>query len=394
LDPEVLTAGTEVSPGAPRVITPTFLLVTMANFGYFITIGMLIPALPRYVEGPLAAGNTMVGLTVGAFSFAAVISYPFVGRLGDARGRRLLIVTGGLVVASSVAVQVFVSAIPPLLLCRVLMGVGGAMFYVGVASTINDLAPDDRRAEALSYFSIALYAGLALGPVLGELILESGSFDRVWMVAAGASLVAALAGVLVPETRPAERGSGPRRLWHRSAVLPGVVLACSVVGLAGFNSFVPLYALDLGMDGARIVFVAYAVVVLTFRSVGARIPDRIGPARTARVALSCSAVGLTIMALWGAVPGLFVGAMIFAGGQALAFPSLMTVAVRGAPGSERAAVVATFTAFFDASFGGGAVVLGMVASGFDYPGAFLTAAVVAGAGVLLLTVRARRRSAA
>jgi MFS family permease len=377
------------------VISPTFLLVTLANFGYFITIGMIIPALPRYVEGPLGSGNAMVGVAVGAFSFAAVVTYPFAGRLGDARGRRLLIVAGGLLVAGSVALQVVATSIVPLVLCRIAMGMGGACFYVGVASTINDLAPDERRAEALSYFSIALYAGLGAGPVIGELILEGGSFDRVWLVAAAASLIAALAGVLVPETRPPDRSpaSNPR-LWHRGAVMPGIVLATSVIGLAGFNSFVPLYALDLGMDGARIVFVAYAVVVLLLRSVGARIPDRFGPLRTARVALGCSAAGLAIMAGWGEVGGLYLGAVVFAVGQALAFPALMTVAVRGAPASERAAVVATFTAFFDASFGGGAVALGAVASGFDYRGAFLVAALVAGAGMTLLILRSRRRTAA
>jgi predicted MFS family arabinose efflux permease len=171
------------------------------------------------------------------------------------------------------------------------------------------------------------------------------------------------------------------------------VLATSVIGLAGFNSFVPLYALDLGMEGARVVFIAYAVVVLLFRSAGARIPDRFGPSRTARAALASSSVGLAIMALWGEIPGLYLGAVVFAMGQALAFPALMTVAVRRAPPAERAAVIATFTAFFDASFGAGAVMLGAVASGFDYRGAFMVAAGVAGAGVLMLTLRARRRPA-
>jgi MFS family permease len=394
LDPELLRAGA-TSPVAerPRVITPTFLLVTMANFGYFLTIGMLIPALPRYVEGPLRLSNTAVGLAVGAFSLAAVVSYPFLGRLGDARGRRLLIVAGGGLVALSVGLQVVTETIVPLVVCRLLMGIGGASFYVGVASTINDLAPEERRAEALSYFSLALYSGLALGPVVGELILEGGSFDRVWLIAAAASGVAALAGLLVPDTRPAKGEARSRKIWHRAAVLPGMVLATSVVGLAGFNSFVPLYALDLGMDGARLVFVAYAVVVLLLRSVGARIPDRFGPAPTARVALACSATGLAVIALWSEVPGLFVGAVVFAVGQALAFPALMTAAIRGAPGSERAAVVATFTAFFDASFGLGAVALGAVASGFDYREAFFVASAVAVGGLALLLARARRPAA-
>ena len=36
--------------------------------------------------------------------------------------------------------------------------------------------------------------------------------------------------------------------------MPGLVLATAIVGLAGFNTFVPLYALSIGMSGSRAVF--------------------------------------------------------------------------------------------------------------------------------------------
>ena len=60
----------------------------------------------------------------------------------------------------------------------------------------------------------------------------------------------------------------------------------------------------------------------------------------------------------GIRPGLFVGAIILGIGQAFAFPALMTIAVNSAPASERGSVMGTFTAFFDLSFGGGAIALG------------------------------------
>jgi MFS family permease len=62
----------------------------------------------------------------------------------------------------------------------------------------------------------------------------------------------------------------------------------------------------------------------------------------------------------------------------------MTVAVNSAPGSERGAVMGTFTAFFDLSFGGGLLTLGFVSHAFGYNGAFLVASGVAFAGLLML----------
>jgi MFS family permease len=377
----------------PRLVTPVFVLITASTFAYFVSVGALIPTLPLYVEGPLGGGTVSVGLSIGAFSLSAVVLRPWVGHLGDRRGRRLLIIVGGALVGSSVAAYTAADSLATLLLLRLVTGMGEAFFYVGAASAINDLAPDERRGEALSFFSLALYSGIAVGPVLGETVLKAYDFDAAWLVAAISGFVAALLGLRVPDTRP-EPGHEPvvRRFVNPAALLPGSVLATSIWGLAGFNGFVPLYALEIGMDGSRALFVAFSVVVLLIRSVGARIPDTLGPASTSRAALASSAAGLAVMGVWPEAAGLFVGTVLFGVGQALAFPALMTIAVRSAPASERGSVVGTFTAFFDLAFGLGAVSLGAVAAVLGFRGLFLTASGVAGAGFIALSLRGRRRS--
>lgn len=373
------------SPAKPRLVTPVFVLITLSTFAYFVAIGAIIPTLPRYVEGPLGGTGGSVGLAMGAFAVSAVLMRPFTGRLGDRRGRRLLIVGGAALVAISIAAYSFADSLPVLIALRILTGAGEAFFYVGAATAINDLAPDERRGEALSFFSLALYSGLAVGPLLGEMTLESGSFDRAWLVAAIASVIAAVLGLRVPETRSSSQDdiqpSG--KLISRGALLPGAVLLTSVWGLAGFNTFVPLYADELQI-ASRFVFIAYSVVVLSIRAFGARIPDILGPWRTARGALVVSATGLATMGLWQRPAGLVVGAVVFALGQALTFPALMTIAVRSAPASERGAVIGTFTSFFDAGFGVGAVTLGLVSDAFGFTGSFIAAALVALVGLSLL----------
>jgi hypothetical protein len=83
----------------------------------------------------------------------------------------------------------------------------------------------------------------------------------------GAGLAAVAVAVLVPDTRPddpAPEPEGPaagRRLIHRAGLLPGLVLLAGILGMAGFLTFVPLYALDLGLGGSRVVLLVFAVVV-------------------------------------------------------------------------------------------------------------------------------------
>ena len=137
------------APSRPRLVTPVFVLITLATFAYFVSVGALIPTLPLYVEGPLGGGDVAVGLGIGAFSLSAVLLRPFSGRLSDVRGRRLLLVAGAALVVLSVAGYVLVSTFIPLLLLRLLTGAGEAFFYVGAAAAINDIAPDERRGEAL-----------------------------------------------------------------------------------------------------------------------------------------------------------------------------------------------------------------------------------------------------
>ncbi|MFN2595511.1 MAG: MFS transporter, partial [Actinomycetota bacterium] len=137
------------------MLTPVFLLITAATGAYFFALGVITPILPRFVEGPLHEGNVQVGIAIGTFALTAVLLRPFVGVLSDRRGRRPLVMFGGALVGASIACYSISTSLALLILFRVTSGVGEAAFYVGVASVVNDIAPDERRGEALSYFSLA-----------------------------------------------------------------------------------------------------------------------------------------------------------------------------------------------------------------------------------------------
>lgn len=375
----------------PRLVTRPFMLVMLSNFAYFLAVGATLPVLPRFVEGPLAGGSVAVGLAMGTFSLAAVLLRPFTGRIGDTRGRRVLIIVGGLLVGGSLVGYVFTASLLVLFLLRLVSGAGEALFYVGTASAINDLAPDERRGEALSYFSLSLFAGIGLGPILGEIVLDAAGFDAAWIVAALCSVFAGAIGFFVVETRPIDPDVAPSgKLVATSALLPGTVMAASIWGLAMFSTFVPLYALALGLSGSRFLFALHSGVVFAIRLFGARLPDLLGPAKAATGALACSVLGFIAMAAWRSPTGLVVGTVVWSLGHSLAFPALMSMAVKGAPASERGAVVGTFTAFFDLSFGVGAVAAGGIVHLFGYSGGFLSASIAAGAGLLLLSARRQR----
>jgi MFS family permease len=370
-----------------RLITPPFVLVAVATLAYFTADGLLLPAVPLYVEGPLGGGDVAVGITVGAFSLTALLLRPWAGRLGDRRGRRLLMVVGGATVGLSVAGYALAASVPVLTALRLVSGVGEAFFFTGAAAAVADMAPEERRGEAVSFFSLALYVGIGIGPLLGEAAIEGLGFTATWLFGGALGLTAAALALAVPETRPEATEAPSSRLIHPSALLPGTVLLASVMGMSGYFAFLPLHALEVGLGGSRFVFMLYSGIVVVIRSVGARIPDVLGPERTSRISLLSSAVGLAVVALWPAPAGVLVGTSVFAVGSALAFPGLMVLALRGTSPGERGSVLGTFTAFVDLGFGVGPAMLGVVAEAAGYGGAFGAASIVAVAGFVLLLAR-------
>ena len=356
-------------PAAPdRLLSGRFVLTTLSTFCYFTALAMLVPTIPRYVTDELGGGGLQVGLAVGAFAFAAGALRPFAGRLGDERGRRLLVVGGSGLFALTVLGYTLTSSLVMLVLARALGGVGEAGMWVGSATTSQDLAPPDRRAEAASYYSVALYGGMAIGPPLGEAIVNGHGFHALWVVASCVAFLACLLGLRTPprDGPPPERGP----LLQRNALAPGLVLLLGMIPFMGFSAYLPVYGKHIGMNHVGPVFGLYAVIVLCIRIFGARIPDRVGLKPLATIALGSSTIAAIVLVVWSAPGAVWLASGIFAIGGALLFPALFAYVIGGVSDSERSRAVGTFSIFFDLAGGIGVPLLGMVVSAANERTAF------------------------
>jgi MFS family permease len=367
-----------------RFVTPQFALVTLSGALYFIALGTTIAVLPVFARREFGADDIGVGIAVGAFAFGAVILRPFAGRIGDRLGRRPLVIGGAAVVCVSMVLYVTADGMPALVGFRLFGGIGEAAFFVGAATMITDLAPVDRRGEAISYWSIAVYSGLAFGPAIGEWIKSAWGYDAVWLVGAACAGVAAVLGLFTRETRPDVAPPEGLPLLHRAAIIPGITMFLGLIALAGYTAFLKLYGETVGIDDVGGFFILYGCLVLAIRIFGARLPDRLGPLRGGTLALGGAAAAMLIIALVPTGAGLVVGTAVFAFGMAMMYTNLMTLALVGVDESQRAAVVGTFSTFFDLSQGLGAFIVGAVVDVTSYRGGFIASALFALAGLGLL----------
>lgn len=379
----------------PRLVTPLFALITASGLCYFLAIGSLLPTLPVYVEEELSGSGFEVGLVVGAFAVSAALVRPMVGRLGDVVGRRTMAAAGAAIAAVSIGPLGLVQAVWFLVLVRLITGLGEACFFVGAATAAQDLSPDHRRGEAASFFSIAIYGGLAFGPAAGEWIYRNHGPSAEWTFATVACLVSLILASFIPRDLGRVENPAPRRgLLHPAAVLPGSVLLLGLIGFTGFAAFVPLYVDEIGVDDAGPFFFAYGAIVLAVRIFGARIPDRLGAVRTSTLALISIATGIGIVAAVADVAGLWIGTVLLSLGMSLLFPALFILAVNNAPAEERSHAVGTFSLFFDLSQGLGAPALGILVTVFGAErAAFVGGAVMAVVGLYVANTKLRRSMA-
>src|SRR3954466_10252833 len=182
------------------LFTAAFVALTLSDLAYFMAGGMLIGVTPFFVAGPLGAGPAAVGLAVGAFSASTLILRPLVGRWTDRHGRRPPLIGGALLFAVLVLGHLVVTHLAWLVLLRLLLGVAEALYFVAGFAALADLAPPGRAGEALSYNSLALYVGIAPGPVIGRALLGWGGFPLVWAGISPLLAIAALFAARVRET--------------------------------------------------------------------------------------------------------------------------------------------------------------------------------------------------
>jgi MFS family permease len=356
-----------------QLITRPFVIVTGVALVFFVYVGVLVPIVPLYIDGPLGYGPFGIGLAVAVFAIAAIAVRPLVGRIADRYGRRVLMTGGALMAAGGAALAGWTSNLWQLLGLRAVMGIGEAAVFVGAATLIADMSPRTRRAEAASYFSVAVFGGLGIGPILGEHVLNGDHYQRAFIFAGLFAFGAAVLSLFAPsrivspddelgEADAILAGTPVKRPWiHPDALMPGVVLACGVAAFASFAAFIPGYSRSVGLAESGGLFAVYALTSLLVRIFGATLPERLGPRRAVTIALGNIMISLMILVCIPTVPALWVAAAFMGIGVAFNYPSLMALTVNRASDRDRAIAVSSFTMFFEVGSAVGGIVIGAFA---------------------------------
>ncbi|MEZ5297187.1 MAG: MFS transporter [Ilumatobacteraceae bacterium] len=373
--------------GSRQLITGPFVSVMATALVFFVYIGMVVVTVPSFVERELDGGEFGVGLTMAAFAVAAICARPFLGRLTERFGRRALMMAGAVLASVATFAMSASTELWQVMVLRGLTGLGEAALFVAAATLIADLSPPKRRAEAASYFSVAVFGGMGVGPLIAESFIGSDDdFSSAFVAAAVLAAIAAVTVLGVPRRvdRTAGHSLEKAPLFSRAALAPGLVLASGIAAFSVFMAFAPEYSKSVGLPGAGGLLLVYSLVSVSLRVVAAKLPERLGAHRTVTIALAFLTVGLTLIGLVAESWALWVAAALIGVGMAFLYPSLMANVVNRVSESERSTALSSLTMFFEVGTIVGGVALGAVGEIASKQAGFLGGALMALVGVAVL----------
>jgi MFS transporter, DHA2 family, multidrug resistance protein len=168
------TSGT----GHPRrwailaVLVTSLLVVVLDN----TILNIALPTIQR----DLSANQSQLVWAVDSYILVFAALLFTWGVLGDKYGRKKILVIGLVIFGAASAACAFATSPTELIVFRGLMGIGGAAVLPVTLAIITVVFPPHERGKAIGAWAGAVGAAVALGPVLGGLLLENPSWTS-WL---------------------------------------------------------------------------------------------------------------------------------------------------------------------------------------------------------------------
>ncbi len=168
-----------------------------------IGFGIVMPVLPALVTQlghmTLPEATRTAGWLLAAFAVAQFFAGPILGNLGDAYGRRPVLIAPMVGFGLDYALMAWAPTLAWLFVGRVIAGATGAIFGPA-GSVIADVTPPEKRAAAFGWLGAAFGIGFIVGPAIGGLVADFGIRAPFLIAAALAGVNAVAMMFLLPET--------------------------------------------------------------------------------------------------------------------------------------------------------------------------------------------------
>jgi len=365
-----------------------FSLIITSSFLFFCNFSSFF-LLPLFIKS-LGGNEKNIGFIMGSFGITSIVSIPLVSYLLDKYGRRRFLLLGSLIMSLSSYGFIFIGDLSPLLyVFRLFQGIGFAFFFTSAATAAVDVIPESRRGQGLGIFGAFLILTYAIGPTIGEFVINKFGFSLFFIITSSFSLVATFFVFL---TRDVEfkKSTDPNALRFFYLAFSKryfVLLLTNIIAASGFGSvlyFISVYLKSKGLD-VFYFFVTYTITVAALRILGGRISDVFGRKGVASPSLFLFSLAIASVTTINSVYMIVLVSVLFSIGYGMLYPTLSALVVDKSWPDERGKAMGAYNASFSIGVNFPTFAFGIIAKNWGFVDMYLISALIVFMGFVIFT---------
>ena len=283
------------------------------------------------------------GITLAA-GVAALANFWLVKRLRSAR-LRLLAFVGLVGISVAICVVVLGGSLPTYLISAVILGASGGL-VMPVLATLAGQVPGVARDRALSAYTVALSASLALGPFLESLVLRASqgslrvailSFLPLPLAGAALLLLVVQNGTAQAEPQDASFSAHIGENPHlRQAIVALLLYQIPFVAITSFGALIAHFSYVASASLAQLSFSVFFAVSLGARSLLVWKPPGPRGGLLLRVAAFVTLTGIVVLGFGHSYIWLLVAMAILGVPHGLVFPVSLSLVAKSSSSADLA----------------------------------------------------------
>jgi predicted MFS family arabinose efflux permease len=374
---------TQAQPGTavrPRLLSVPLAVTFLAEFTTLTSFFLLLSVMPM-LAAAAGAGSSAAGLITGSLLFGTVAAEAVATTAIRRFGGRMVLAAGAVLLGAPALAMLVREPEAVMVSVSLVRGFGFGLCGVVTGALTAKLLPAERRGEGLGLL------GLVSG-VPAVIALPAGVWLAGHQLAAAAGAMAAVTALSplvairwLPGGREERRTAGDRRPpgargagWIAGGALRlPLIFAAATVAAGVLDSFLPI-AKGMPSGLASTALLVQAITATLSRWQAGKRGDRYGHARLLIPALAVAALGMAAMMVLGSPVAIFAGMALFGAGFGVIENATFALLIEQLPEAKASAL---WNLAYDAGYGAGPAVFGLICARTGYPAAFgLTSALI------------------
>lgn len=353
-----------------RLLSVPLAVTFLAEFTSLTSFFLLLSVMPM-LAAAAGTGSSGAGLITGSLLLGTVAAEAVAAAAIRRFGYRTVLAAGAVLLGAPALAMLVREPQAVMVSVSVVRGFGFGLSGVVTGALTARLLPPERRGEGLGLLGV-------VSGVPAVIALPAGVWLAGHHLAAAAAAMAATAALLplaairwLPGGREA-RHTGPspsarssRRLAGAALRLP-LIFAAATIAAGTLDSFLPL-AKGIPSNLASAALLVQAITATLSRWQAGKHGDRYGHARLLIPALAVAALGMAAMIVLGSPVVIFAGMVLFGAGFGVIENATFALLIEQLPEAKASAL---WNLAYDAGYGAGPALFGLICVSTGYPAAF------------------------